>query len=119
MANWSFKKKITVDQDSVSAVTPKEEHADNSNNQNPLSVNGNVQVLGGGCAKCKQLEESTVAALKALEMDSTVEHVRDYAQIAAYGVMSTPALVVDGKVVSFGKVLSKDEVIRCIRTVRG
>jgi len=52
-------------------------------------------------------------------MNTAIEHVRDYAQIAAYGVMSTPALVVDGKVVSFGKVLSKDEVIRLVRTVRG
>ena len=46
-------------------------------------------------------------ALKELGMDTTIEHVRDFAQIAAWGVMSTPALVVDGKVVSSGKVLEE------------
>ena len=43
-------------------------------------------------------------------METAIDHVTDFSQIAAYGVMTTPALVVDGKVVSFGKVLKKDEV---------
>ena len=43
-------------------------------------------------------------------MDTAIDHVTDFTQIAAYGVMTTPALVVDGKVVSYGKVLSKEEV---------
>lgn len=51
-------------------------------------------------------------------MDSIIDHVRDYEKIAAYGVMTTPALVVDGKVVSYGKVLKKDEVIELIKKVR-
>ena len=70
-----------------------------------------VKILGGGCAKCNQLEKATIEALIELGMDSTIDHVRDYEKIAAYGVMTTPALVVDGKVVSYGKVLKKDEVI--------
>ena len=69
-----------------------------------------IKVLGSGCARCRALEEAVRAALDELGMDTPVEHVTDFAQIAAYGVMSTPALVVDGKVVSCGKVLSKDEV---------
>ena len=81
-------------------------------------VPSDVKVLGGGCAKCNQLEASTVAALDELGMDTTIEHVRDYSEIAAYGVMSTPALVVDGKVVSYGKVLGKDEVIEILKKVR-
>ncbi len=78
-----------------------------------------VKVLGGGCAKCNDLEAATVQALKELGMDPSIDHVTDFAQIAAYGVMTTPALVVDGKVVSYGKVLKKDEVIRLIQHVRG
>lgn len=78
-----------------------------------------VKVLGGGCAKCNQLEEATVKALLELGMDSTIEHVRDFGKIAAYGVMTTPALVVDGKVVSYGKVLKKEEVVEILKKVRG
>ena len=77
-----------------------------------------VKILGGGCAKCNQLEEATVAALAELGMDTAVEHVRDFEKIAAYGVMTTPALVVDGKVVSYGKVLKKDEVVRILKEKR-
>lgn len=78
-----------------------------------------VKVLGSGCAKCNELEQATREALAALGMDTTIEHVTDFAQIAAYGVMTTPALVVDGKVVSYGKVLSKDQVQTLIAQVRG
>lgn len=78
-----------------------------------------VKILGGGCVKCNQLEEATVNALVELGMDSTIDHVKDYEKIAAYGVMTTPALVVDGKVVSYGKVLKKDEVIELLKKVRG
>lgn len=82
-------------------------------------VNGaSVKVLGSGCAKCNQLEAATVEALKELGMDATIDHVTDFTQIAAYGVMTTPALVVDGKVVSFGKVLKKDEVVKILQKVR-
>ncbi len=51
-------------------------------------------------------------------MSDTVDHVTDFTQIAAYGVMSTPALVVDGKVVSYGKVLKTEEVVRILQKVR-
>ena len=78
-----------------------------------------VKILGGGCARCNQLEEATIQALTELGMDTTVDHVGDYEKIAAYGVMSTPALVVDGKVVSYGKVLNKNEVIELMKKVRG
>jgi small redox-active disulfide protein 2 len=78
-----------------------------------------VKVLGSGCAKCNQLEAATKEALEKLEMDTTIDHVTDFAQIAAYGVMSTPALVVDGKVVSYGKVLKTEEIFRILKKVRG
>ena len=79
----------------------------------------NVKVLGSGCAKCHALEDAAKAALEELNMDTTIDHVTDFAQIAAYGVMTTPALVVDGKVVSYGKVLKKDEAKALIQKVRG
>lgn len=78
-----------------------------------------VKVLGSGCAKCNALEEAVLSALEELGMDTTIDHVTDFNQIAAYGVMSTPALVVDGKVLSYGKVLSKDEAVAVIQKVRG
>nr|WP_314459790.1 thioredoxin family protein [uncultured Clostridium sp.] len=77
-----------------------------------------VKVLGSGCEKCNQLEAATREALNELGMESTIDHVTDFTQIASYGVMSTPALVVDGKVVSFGKVLKKEEVVKILQNIK-
>lgn len=78
-----------------------------------------VKVLGTGCAKCRALDAAAKEALSELGMSDEVEHVTDFAKIAAYGVMSTPALVVDGKVVSYGKALTKDEARAVIAKARG
>jgi small redox-active disulfide protein 2 len=75
-----------------------------------------VKILGSGCAKCNALEEATRAALAELGMENDIDHVTDFVQIAAYGVMTTPALVVDGKVLSCGKVLEKEEIMALIQT---
>lgn len=75
----------------------------------------NVKVLGSGCAKCSELEQNARAALEQLGMDTAVEHVTDFAQIAAYGVMTTPALVVNKRVVSVGKVLKPHEIIAILQ----
>lgn len=77
-----------------------------------------VKILGAGCVKCNQLEANALEALKTLGMDTAIDHITDFTRIAAYGVMTTPALVVDGKVVSFGKVLKTDEVIAILKKVR-
>lgn len=69
-----------------------------------------VRILGGGCKNCHTLEENTVAALNELSYSFTLEHITDYAEIAKYGIMSTPGLWINGNIVSFGKVLSKEEV---------
>lgn len=79
---------------------------------------GSVKVLGSGCAKCNALEANTKAALLELGMDTTIDHVTDFAKIAAYGVMTTPALVVDEKVVAFGKVLKTEDVVKILKKVR-
>lgn len=77
-----------------------------------------IKVLGSGCAKCNALEDAVRAALMELGMVTSMDHVTDFTQIAAYGVMTTPALVVDGKVVSYGKVLKKDEAKAIIQKAR-
>lgn len=77
-----------------------------------------VKILGSGCAKCNQLEANTLAALQRLGMDIAIDHITDFTQIAAYGVMTTPALVVDGNVVSFGKVLKTEEVVAILKKAR-
>jgi small redox-active disulfide protein 2 len=78
-----------------------------------------VKILGSGCARCNQLESETLKALQELGMDEEIDHVTDFAKIASYGVMSTPALVVDGKVLSAGRVLKEDEIVRLLKKARG
>lgn len=73
-----------------------------------------VKVLGSGCAKCNELEANVKKALEQLGMDTSVEHVTDFSVIAAYGVMTTPALVVGEKVVSYGKVLKVEEAVKLL-----
>ena len=77
-----------------------------------------MKILGSGCAKCKQLETNTQEALKLLGMDTAVDPITDLMQIASYGVMTTPALVVDGKVLSYGKVLTREEAAELLRKAR-
>ena len=79
--------------------------------------NARIKVLGSGCKKCMALHKNTQEALRLLGKNDAVLHVDDFVEIANYGVMSTPALVVDEQVVSFGKVLSKDEVISILEKV--
>lgn len=75
-----------------------------------------IKVLGGGCAKCHELEANTKAALRALGMTDGVQLITDFSVIASYGVMCTPALVLDGKVVSSGRVLTTEEIKELLRS---
>ena len=79
------------------------------------SPEAGVKILGSGCAKCRRLEANTREALKQLGVDAAVEHVTDFAEIAAYGALTTPALVVDGKTVSCGVVLSVPEAVSALK----
>ncbi len=63
-----------------------------------------IKVLGPGCNNCKNLERVTRQAINDLGIDATIEKVTDYPTIAGYGVMTTPALVVDDKLVLSGRV---------------
>lgn len=69
-----------------------------------------LQILGTGCAKCATLAANTEAAAKELGIAYQLEKVSDLKQIMAFGVMTTPALVVDGVVKVSGKVLSPKEI---------
>ena len=69
-----------------------------------------IKVLGPGCANCKKLEKIVEEAAKELGISDPVQKVSDMQEMMSYGVMSTPALVIDGKVQSSGRMLSKDEV---------
>jgi small redox-active disulfide protein 2 len=69
-----------------------------------------IKILGGGCANCKRLEEITRKVVADNHMQATFEDVKDYAEIMKFGVMSTPALVVDGKVICSGRVPAETEI---------
>ncbi len=69
-----------------------------------------IQILGTGCPKCKLLLANAQEAVKDMGIEAQIEKVEKITEIMAFGVMTTPALVVDGKVKSAGKVLSADEI---------
>ena len=70
-----------------------------------------IQVLGTGCKRCFALKENAEQAVKNLGVDAQVEKIEDINEIVKYGVMSTPALAVDGKVKIVGKVASTEEIM--------
>jgi len=74
-----------------------------------------IRILGTGCAKCKKLEENVRAAITALGKEASIEKVTDPDRIMDYGVMITPALVIDEKLVSSGKLLTVDQIIELIK----
>ena len=69
-----------------------------------------IEILGTGCAKCKTLYENVKQAVEAIGMDAEIVKVEDIPSIMKYGVMSTPALVIDGKVLFSGKVASVGKI---------
>jgi len=70
-----------------------------------------IEVLGSGCARCKVLEQNTREAVATAGLDAEVVKVEDMQAIMAYQIMATPAITVDGKVVSTGKLLKPEEII--------
>ena len=74
-----------------------------------------IKVLGTGCNNCKKTKAVVAEAIKELGLDIGVVEVQDIPSIMAYGVMSTPAIVIDEKVVSTGRVPAKSQVIQMIR----
>jgi len=74
-----------------------------------------IKILGAGCAKCKQLEANAIEAAKQLGLQVEIEKVTDITKIAEHGVMSTPGLVINGKVKSVGKVPNVAQVMELIK----
>ena len=72
----------------------------------------NIKVLGGGCCKCENLLSAVKEAVAQKGIDAEIEYITDMARIMEYGIMSTPALMVDNKVVSMGRVLKAKEVLK-------
>ena len=78
-----------------------------------------IKILGGGCPKCKRLEELAREAAGDLGAEATFTKVKDMDAIMAYDVMSTPALVIDGQVKSSGRIPRKSEIVEWIRAEQG
>lgn len=74
-----------------------------------------IKILGSGCSKCSEMVENTKEALKESGIEAEIVKVEALKDIMPYGVMTTPALVVDEKVVSVGKVLKPADIIKFIR----
>ena len=72
----------------------------------------NIKVLGGGCCKCENLLEAVKEAVTEKGIAAEIEYITDMAKIMEYGIMSTPALMVDNKIVSMGRVLKSKDVLK-------
>ncbi len=70
----------------------------------------NIKILGAGCAKCKSLERNVIKAVEETGVEATIQKVKDLDEIMDFGVMVTPALVIDGDVKVVGKVPKTDEI---------
>jgi len=75
-----------------------------------------IKVLGPGCARCHQLEQTTKEVVKDLGIDAEIEEVKDIKKIMEYPILTTPGLVINEKLVVSGRVPSKSEVITFITT---
>ena len=75
----------------------------------------NVKVLGTGCKKCQTLEASVKEIITANKIEATVEKVDDLSAIVSYGVMTTPALVINEKVVSAGTLPQEDQILSWLK----
>ncbi|NBK21130.1 MAG: thioredoxin family protein [Spirochaetia bacterium] len=74
-----------------------------------------IQILGTGCPKCKALEANARQAIEVGGIDATIEKITEIDEIMDLGVMMTPALAIDGQVVSAGKVLNKDQILAYVK----
>lgn len=87
----------------------------NSNEQTDKVITPKFIVLGACCKKSADMFQNTIKAVKNLGFEDTVLNIGDMAEIAKYGVMQTPALVINGKVVSYGKLLTVEQIEELIK----
>jgi small redox-active disulfide protein 2 len=76
-----------------------------------------IKVLGSGCARCQKLEEIVREAVIELDVEATIQKVKEDAEIAKYPILSTPGLVINEELKSAGRIPKKDEVIKWLRGV--
>ncbi|MDD5451177.1 MAG: thioredoxin family protein [Desulfovibrionales bacterium] len=76
-----------------------------------------IAILGPGCPSCDQLEQMVMSILTEENIGAEVEHVRDVRKIASYGMVATPALVINGKIKSSGHLPSKDQLIKWLKEI--
>jgi small redox-active disulfide protein 2 len=74
----------------------------------------NIKILGTGCSKCIKLEEAVRLTVKEMNVEANVTKVTDLNDIMAYGVLMTPGLVINEKVVSFGRLLNTKDIAKLI-----
>ena len=74
-----------------------------------------IEVCGSGCSKCAELEKRAKEAVAQIGSDATVEHVYDMGKIIERGIFMTPALVIDGKTVTSGKIPNVEEIVKFLR----
>jgi small redox-active disulfide protein 2 len=74
-----------------------------------------IKILGSGCPNCQRLEANAKEAIKELNLDAKIEKVTDVAEIMNYGIMSTPALIADEKVLSYGRIPDVEEIKQLLK----
>lgn len=77
----------------------------------------NIKILGVGCPNCKKLEKNAREAAERLNIEAEFEKITNPKDFSVFGIMKTPGLVIDGKVVSYGKVTSVDEIVEIIQNL--
>jgi len=74
----------------------------------------NIKILGSGCANCKKLQALAEETVKEMKVEAVIEKIEDIQKIMGYGVMRTPAIVINEKVKAFGRIPKKDEIKKYI-----
>ena len=73
-----------------------------------------IKILGPGCQKCHELDKRTRRVVEELRLDASIEHIQDLNKIMEYPILTTPGLVVNGRVVCSGRVPGKDEIAKLL-----
>lgn len=103
------KKKDEIEKEVIKEEVIKEENTNISNEK------VSIKVLGEGCEKCDKVNDNVKEAVEILNLDADIEKIEDLIEIVTYGVMSTPGIVINEKVVSVGKILKTDEIVELLK----
>ncbi|MGF6906910.1 thioredoxin family protein [Fusobacterium sp. PH5-44] len=76
-----------------------------------------IKILGIGCKNCENLTDNVKIALQKLNREANIDKITDIGEISSYGIISTPGLVINDKVVSYGKVLKPEDIVKIIEKI--